>query len=789
MKKFSLFTAILLAVVFMITSIPFVSAEDNNIELIMNNENAAIYKNTRDSLTDRLLDYGYARTSYDLDDGTYVNEGMFVRDSSVQALAHISLKEFDNARKILGYIAGVHSTYFGPVRASRCLNELKNVPDYSINYAGKNAGAEVLNKDASGLYPLITLKNECEAVQEIIIPDGSTLMTQPNDSFIYRTLTGVKIFLSSTMADGKVYFTLFKGRDENTRQLIGKTEMDSADISAEGEWVELVFGLPYDSLNEEGNYYLSVRAEAEIPEIQPVLEKSSIENQPESPQPDYGSIIWYGIMEEKPAAEAVLTYYKEKVYDEENPTPTLLSDGNQAKVKGTASYVGLVSNVNPLDDKEQTETSYLYVYVWLKFAEYAPYTPENDDFLKRSYPVVKKFADYFFTQEYLNYGGTYYNSELKLLLNANLEHTRVDAKEGAFTSRGGSGMWECYDLLTNVFASQALYMLSEYAATQDDDKTYSALCLERAENLRKGINENLTVEFDGKKIYAELIHAERYHSGKSDYLLEGLSYINYSPVGADWYGIDDDIMKNTVSKYQQYADVEFKCKPENPCYDSGVKYYLPAQAYYINNSYYTTGVVSGTTVGRYSGTHTSGRLMAWTLLACGRYGDYARMSSLFLYIGRHSYKGYYPETWQPEDAMSDMANQLMASWMVYTVSEIFYTADTVTVEFNSSGASGIPPISKKLSVNTKFIIPECVISKSGAVFEGWTDGTKTYKPGEEYSLQSNNVEFTAVFRSVFVPPENNDTKYGPYIALAVAVVAGGAAFIAVVIIRKKKADK
>ena len=788
MKTQRIIAVILISVIVLssILCLPVAFADKTEISELFDEKNSAIYKNTINSLNDRLLNYGYARTSYDLEDGSYVNEGMFVRDSSVQALAHISLREFDNARKILGYIAGVHATYFDTVRASRCLSELENIPDYTITFSGNQENEDIFSKNSSSLYPLITIENKCEASQEIIIPENSSIITTQNESYIYRTLTGLKVFMSSSMTEGTVYLSLYKGKDFSDRQLIGKIEMASSDISNEGEWLTLIFGLPYEALIEDGNFYLNVRVEVKK---DTETDDAILDTDEEEESEDFGSIVWYGMMDENPKSESILSYYEEKIYKDENPTPVILTDSNYSKVKGVASYVGLVSDIHPLDDREQTETSFVYIYAWLKFAESAPYNPDNDDFIKRSYPLVKKFADYFFTTDYLKYGGTYYNEELKLLLNPNLEHTRVDAKEGLFTSVGGTGMWEAYDLLTNVFASQALYMLSEYAKSQDEDPEYYQLCLQRAENIKEGINENLTVVFDNKKIYAELISANRYHNKDDDYLLEGLSYINYAPIGANWYGIDDDIMKNTISKYQEYAYVEFTCNPENPCYDATKKYYLPSQVFYINNSYYDTGVVSGTTVGKLSGTHVSGRLISWVIMACERYGDYTQMANLFLYIGKHSYKGYYPETWQPNDAMSDMANQIMASWMVYAVSETFFASDTVSVVFVSNDATGTPPFTKQLIINSKFIIPESSISKSGSIFEGWSDGKSIYKPGDEYSLQDNPVVFTPVFRSVFVPSENEDTKYGPYIALGAAVIGGAAAFLIILYKRSKSTEK
>ena len=80
----------------------------------------------------------------------------------------------------------------------------------------------------------------------------------------------------------------------------------------------------------------------------------------------------------------------------------------------------------------------------------------------------------------------YYNEELGLIRNPSLEHSR----DGAY--------FNAYDLLTNVYASQALHELS--LVFQNSAAQNAAKWGAYADQIAQGIHKNLVAEVDGKTI-------------------------------------------------------------------------------------------------------------------------------------------------------------------------------------------------------------------------------------------------------------------------------------------------
>lgn len=61
--------------------------------------------------------------------------------------------------------------------------------------------------------------------------------------------------------------------------------------------------------------------------------------------------------------------------------------------------------------------------------------------------------------------------------------------------------------------------------------------------------------------------------------------------------------------------------------------------------------------------------------------------------------------------------------------------------------SGTAPKIDNAEVGTTLVLPESSLSKDGYVFGGWSDGSKTYQPGDSYVLVDSNVTFNAVWIS------------------------------------------
>ncbi len=99
----------------------------------------------------------------------------------------------------------------------------------------------------------------------------------------------------------------------------------------------------------------------------------------------------------------------------------------------------------PYSDMIQADSTFFLLHAWYLYAVHAPRSEEKARLLAQTEAQAAVFADYYLTPEF-------YRQEKKLLRNPNLEGPRENS------------YFNCYDLLTNVYASQALYELSSYFA-------------------------------------------------------------------------------------------------------------------------------------------------------------------------------------------------------------------------------------------------------------------------------------------------------------------------------------
>ena len=72
-------------------------------------------------------------------------------------------------------------------------------------------------------------------------------------------------------------------------------------------------------------------------------------------------------------------------------------------------------------------------------------------------------------------------------------------------------------------------------------------------------------------------------------------------------------------------------------------------------------------------------------------------------------------------------------------------AKTYKISFANGGATGGsgPAAIPDQKENDKFILPACSYSWEHHNFKGWSDGQKTYQPGDIYTMPADNVTFTA----------------------------------------------
>ncbi len=274
----------------------------------------------------------------------------------------------------------------------------------------------------------------------------------------------------------------------------------------------------------------------------------------------------------------------------------------------------------------QTDTTFFFLRSWVQFATQAPKNAKNKAYIEGSYDKIKEFANTFLDLGELE-------NEYGLLFNMNFEHTR------------DTSYWQSYDLLTNVYASQAYHELAEYFKTLDPQNAQK--WKEASETIAQGVHKHLTVELDGALMYAEL----RGNSHKAitsdpdagERFIAGFSWVNLAPMSCDWYAADPEILEHTYQMYLKYG---------------ACKYYrestmLDACTTFNPNQPKPLRV----------GNHVIGKGLAWEMMYCKKMGYTDRLAELALFLEKNC-EDMYRETWVYSGGGADTGNQEQASWLL-----------------------------------------------------------------------------------------------------------------------------
>ncbi len=103
-----------------------------------------------------------------------------------------------------------------------------------------------------------------------------------------------------------------------------------------------------------------------------------------------------------------------------------------------------------------------------------------------------------------------------------------------------------YDLLTQCFTGAALETMIKVARRRNES-TRMNLWKQRLETLKSGIDKYMTRELNGKKLYLELLSKE----GDANIPFLGFSWVNLSPVAAQWEPLEHKILKNTIDEMKK----------------------------------------------------------------------------------------------------------------------------------------------------------------------------------------------------------------------------------------------
>ncbi len=282
---------------------------------------------------------------------------------------------------------------------------------------------------------------------------------------------------------------------------------------------------------------------------------------------------------------------------------------------------------------QQTDTTFFFLHSWYLFATQAPKTAKNKAYIEGSYDIVKEFANY-----YLDAGDL--DNQYDLLMNWNFEHTRE------------TSYWQSYDLLTNVYASQALHELADYFKTSDpaNAKKWE----NAASKIAAGIHKNLTVELDGSLMYAELrgVSHKKLNNDleAEEKFVAGFSWVNLAPMGCDWYAADPDILEHTYQMYLKYGACRYYRKVDmlDACTNFSITVKNPI----------------------HSGNHVIGKGLAWEIMYCKKMGYTQRLAELASFLEEFS-EDMYRETWAYAGGGADTGNQEQASWLLVANKKAF----------------------------------------------------------------------------------------------------------------------
>ena len=302
---------------------------------------------------------------------------------------------------------------------------------------------------------------------------------------------------------------------------------------------------------------------------------------------------------------------------------------NFHKQKGLKYAAHIMYGDGNYSAKQQVDATFFFLHSWYMFATTAPNNAANKSFIEGSYDKVKEFANF-----YLDNGNLH--DKYSLIFNGSFEHTR------------DTSYWQSYDLLTNVYASQALHEMATYFKSKDSanaNKWETA-----ATKIVNGVHKNLTVELDGALMYAELRGRSQKAIDKDanaeEKFVAGFSWVNLAPMGCDWYGADPEILEHTYQMFLKYGSSRYyrKYTVLDACTNFNMNTQTPLR----------------------QGNHVIGKGIAWELLYCAKMGYTQRICELNAFVEENSEK-MYRETWAYAGGGADTGNQEQASWLLYAV--------------------------------------------------------------------------------------------------------------------------
>ncbi len=296
-----------------------------------------------------------------------------------------------------------------------------------------------------------------------------------------------------------------------------------------------------------------------------------------------------------------------------------------------------------IDGDDQIDGQAHLVLGWALLAADRGRTPFEDF----SYPIVAELLDRSTTEPYLseNVGWRIHPG---LVRNINLEHSR----DGQF--------WDAYDFLTQSFVASALEEMI-FIAARRGDTDHEHLWMERLAFLNENIAENMTRDFEGERIYLEMLLP----TGREPQPFPGIGWLNLAPIPSGWKSVDATLFKNTIDAWHRVAPIEW----DGPKVTSSD--WLP----------------EGHTdrFGKQQTDQIIGKVLGWEMLYCLRAGEFDRICEALDFLERINTHELFAEAFTYDSATGqwkqhDPGNGEQACWWTWCM----------TVLRNETGLPRIP---------------------------------------------------------------------------------------------------
>ncbi len=222
------------------------------------------------------------------------------------------------------------------------------------------------------------------------------------------------------------------------------------------------------------------------------------------------------------------------------------------------------------------------------------------------------------------------HADLGLVRNVSLEHSR----EGR--------MWDTYDILTQSFMGAALESMIPIAKNRHD-AVHEALWTGRLAGLREAVGKHMTRVLDGNTVYLEM----RVPNSDSGVPFEGMGWLNFAPVAAQWEGLDPAVLRDTIAAVRQRTIFDWQ----------GLK---PMALDWNADGTFSKSVI--------------GKGVGWELDYCRREGDWERAVQMLDFLKTVHTPAIYMEcaVLQPDDrwTFQDPGNGEQCSWWCWGMARL-----------------------------------------------------------------------------------------------------------------------